>query len=309
MNQVRAQISIVIPVFNRAGVVGRTLASVVSQSVRPLRVVLVDNGSTDGSGDVLRRWACEHCSPDLDVLVLDEPRPGAACARNCGLRAVDTPWTMFFDSDDEMLPGHVARVLEAVSANPEVDLFGWDVKAFGADGCSRILPFEPHRLAWHSLMHGSLSTLRYCARTELFRSAGGWCERLGTWDDIELGCRLLCLRPHVMKLQGDTGVVVHYSAESVSGPSYAASMEKALMALREIEKSYAALGPLSHVRLKQVILAADCVRDGRQDAAGLLADALAAERSFVNRLVYRAAYCFRIAGGRGAARLFKPLLR
>lgn len=309
MKRPETQISVVIPVYNRAGIVGRTLDSVAAQSARPLEVILVDNASTDGSGALLREWAGHNTAPDFRVRVLDECRRGAACARNRGLEAVETPWTMFFDSDDVMLPGHIDRILTAIEAYPEVDLFGWDVCAYGVGGKPAILPFEPRHLAWHNIMHGSLATQRYCARTELFRRAGGWCDRLGTWDDIELGTRLLTLRPCVMKLSGAPAVEMYHSSESVSGPSYAASMEQSLLALRETALSYASLGPLSHLLLKQAVLAADCVRDGRSDASVLLDDAFAREKYRRNRMAYRLAYLYRLAGGRGAARLFKPLLK
>lgn len=50
------ELTIVIPVYNRAGIVGRTLESVQRQTLRPLRVVLVDNNSTDATPEVLRAW-------------------------------------------------------------------------------------------------------------------------------------------------------------------------------------------------------------------------------------------------------------
>lgn len=309
MNCSKALISIVIPVYNRAAVVTRTLDSVFAQTARPLQLILVDNASTDGSAELLRQWAATHDSSDFGVRLLSEPQPGAARARNCGLRAVDTPWTMFFDSDDLMRPGHVDRALQAIERCPQADIFGWDVIAYDAAGHARKLLFEPVGAAWHNLMHGMLATLRYCARTELFRRAGGWCDSLATWDDIELGTRLLCLGPQVVRLGGEPTVEVYYSDESVTGPGYAASMQKSLAALGAIARNYGRLGPLSHVRLKQAILAADCVREGRTDARSLLDEALRADSRRLNRLAYRLAYRYRLAGGRGAARLFKPLLR
>ncbi|MGN0223934.1 MAG: glycosyltransferase family 2 protein, partial [Muribaculaceae bacterium] len=51
------ELTIVIPVYNRATIVERTLASVAAQTLRPLSVVLVDNNSTDGTLSVLQRWA------------------------------------------------------------------------------------------------------------------------------------------------------------------------------------------------------------------------------------------------------------
>ncbi len=309
MSRSVAQISIVIPVYNRADVVCRTLESVFDQTARPLHVVLVDNGSTDGSEALVREWALRVGSDDFVVKVLCESERGAGNARNRGLAEVETPWTMFFDSDDVMLPDHVSRVLRAIGGNPDVDVFGWDLRAFGPDGVERRLLFEPDSLPWHNLMHGAMSTLRYCARTELFRKAGGWCGGLSTWDDIEFGTRILLHRPKVMKLEGAPTAEIFYSPESQSGPSFAATAAKCLRALDEIAKSYEALGPLSHVRLKKAILAADCLRDGMESAPEILRDVLACEPVLSNRVLYRLVYTYRLCGGRGAARIVKPLLR
>ena len=66
----RSGITIVIPVFNREQVVGKTLASVEAQTLRPLSVVLVDNASTDGSRRVLEEWAMRPHG--IDVKGVDE---------------------------------------------------------------------------------------------------------------------------------------------------------------------------------------------------------------------------------------------
>ena len=78
MNCSKALISIVIPVYNRAAVVTRTLDSVFAQTARPLQLILVDNASTDGSAELLRQWAATHDSSDFGVRLLSEPQPGAA---------------------------------------------------------------------------------------------------------------------------------------------------------------------------------------------------------------------------------------
>ncbi|MDE7388508.1 MAG: glycosyltransferase family 2 protein, partial [Muribaculaceae bacterium] len=99
-------ITVVIPVRNRARLVEATLASVAAQSMAPARIVLVDNGSTDGTEEVLRRWADKR----TDTIVVSEPIPGAAAARNRGLREVESPYVMFFDSDDIMPTRHIEEV-------------------------------------------------------------------------------------------------------------------------------------------------------------------------------------------------------
>ena len=165
------ELTIVIPVYNRAGIVGRTLESVQRQTLRPLRVVLVDNNSTDATPEVLRAWKEHAEGPGLEIILIDESRAGAAAARARGLREVTTPYTMFFDSDDLMAPSHAARALKALKQTG-ADIVGWDVDFISHRGKPERRRFYESDTLWHTLMHGSMATQRYAARTDLFRRAG-----------------------------------------------------------------------------------------------------------------------------------------
>ena len=63
----QALISIIIPVFNRAGIVGRTLDSIAAQTLRPLNIILVDNNSSDNSFDVLNQWEKDNDTDDVET--------------------------------------------------------------------------------------------------------------------------------------------------------------------------------------------------------------------------------------------------
>lgn len=299
-------LTIVIPVRNRAALVGRTLQSVAEQTLRPLGVVLVDNGSTDDTRLVLERWAAGVRAEDFDVRILDEPQPGAARARNTGLAAVRTAWTMFFDSDDTMLPNHAGRAVEAIAGNPGVDIVGWNVGMQFVGGKQRTLVFETRDIDRTNILHGSLATLRYCARTDLFRRAGGWNEQLGVWDDIELGQRLLQYNPMIIKLDGAPTVQVYATAESISGTHDSQRYDGCLRALDCIHPY---CKPQSIIGLKKAILAGDCSHVGDPRGEQLIIETLNHEPSLRNRLLLRAAYIMKRHGLRGCGRLFYKLLR
>ena len=181
-------ITVVIPVFNRERLLVRTLDSIAAQDTRRIRLVIVDNASTDGSRRAAAQWCRAHA--DVDAIVTDCEVPGAAAARNAGLRLADTPYVMFFDSDDEMLPGHLEMVVRGIEGHPEADILGWPVRIETGmvrpkTGCfHQISPLSKH------LVHSTMSSLRYVASTDLLRRAGGWDEALSGWDDYELGVTL-----------------------------------------------------------------------------------------------------------------------
>lgn len=295
-------ITIVIPVHNRARIVGRTLKSVREQTLRPLRVILVDNGSTDDTHDVLEQWRCET-EGDLDVSIITETVPGAAAARNAGLARVETEWTMFFDSDDTMAPEHCQRALESAA---DSDIVGWDVRYY--DGkYENVRPFYITDAQYHNLFHGALSTQRYMARTELFRNAGGWDASVLYWNDIELGARILQKNPRIRKIHGTPTVTMFHSDESITGTSYSSRTGRAAHALECIAVT---IGPERRlwVDVKHIIFAADCAREGSQEGGKIYKKIMANNTSTGIRLLLRAVYLYRRAGGRGVARLVRILL-
>lgn len=238
-------LTIVIPVYNRAHIVRRTLDSVACQTVAPAHIVIVDNNSTDASLSIVRDWA----SGRHNVTVLSESTPGACAARNCGLRAVSSEWTMFFDSDDVMSPRHVEDFTRAIAEHPGADVIGRDVCLQSLDGTRRRLYFrDGGRPMFHHLFRGCLSSQRYIARTRLFREAGGWNESLPGWDDFELGVRVLLKNPRIVTLGGEPTVSVMQQEQSLTGLSFTAHPERWERSLDEIHRLFRSLPAVSTQR-------------------------------------------------------------
>ena len=104
--------SVVLPFFNEREALPRTLAALAAQTV-PIRLILVDNGSTDGGGALARAWIAEHL-PDAELIV--ERRPGKVAALAAGLRRVFTPYVATCDADTWYPHDYLAqaqRLLEA----------------------------------------------------------------------------------------------------------------------------------------------------------------------------------------------------
>ncbi len=299
-------ISIVVPVRNRAGIVTRTLDSIAQQSCREFRLIVVDNASTDTTAEVVNRWIAEHADSGIEMQLLSESRPGASAARNCGLAATTTPYVMFFDSDDEMLPDHLERITDALRNRPDTELLRWDVGVLDSDGWLHVRSPRFHNEQQLNLIHNSLSTQRYAVRTDLLRSAGAWNEHLSTWDDIELGNRLLLSGITVRKLNGEPRVYIHLTAESITGESYTARVDNITRALDTIERTLRdAPEPdadlLNILDARRAITAALLRREGnRQGAKAMMATARNGHRR-TDRMKLRLIYTVTRMAGRGGS--------
>ena len=104
---VQPLVSVIIPAYNAAATVGRTLESVLSQSWTNLQVIVVNDGSTDGTGDVLARFA----SRDPRVTVLSQANAGVSAARNLALDIAAGRYIRFVDADDTLPPASIEHMV------------------------------------------------------------------------------------------------------------------------------------------------------------------------------------------------------
>ena len=105
------KVSVIIPAYNAAEFIGRAVESVLSQTHRALEVIVVDDGSDDGTADAVSRLAASEARLHLVRM----PNSGPAVARNRGMEAIsaDAEYVMFVDADDYLAPDAVERALSA----------------------------------------------------------------------------------------------------------------------------------------------------------------------------------------------------
>lgn len=269
------RITVVIAVKNREKEVLKTLDSIARQTLLPARIIAVDNGSTDATADSVTAWAGAH--PEVPVTLASETAPGAAAARNCGLRLVDTPFVMFFDSDDVMLHDHLGRIERFIELVPDADLIYFDRVEIDDDGWTHVLGSDDSDLLRAQILDCPLATTGYVAETALVRQAGEWDEELMRWNDYELGVRLALECRKARKLAGDPRVRIARSRDSISGRSYhesAGDLERALdriaLALRRAGK----LHEVAYVYGRRAALAAHYGREKAVDESRRLLDSV-----------------------------------
>lgn len=305
-------ITIVVPVYNREKLVSRTLDSIAAQSLRPLRLVVVDNNSTDNTPGVLNRWKEANETDTLQVTVTNEPRPGACCARNKGLECVTTPYTMFFDSDDTMSPTHVESINNALLNNPEADVIGWNITLHQLDGSVVKKRFADKDVVFNHVFHASFATQRYVVRTDLLRRVGLWNENLAGWNDYELGVRLALASPLIVKIDKGVGVDVYSQADSITGTGFSSSPSKWEDALDccELHLRNSNNGKaVKWIETRRSILAGMYRREGNiEESERLLSQVLSRTGSLHQRCFHRFVCHYTSKGGRGVAILAKLFL-
>jgi glycosyltransferase involved in cell wall biosynthesis len=191
-------VSVVIPAWNARDFVGDAVRSVLAQEHPAAECIVVDDGSTDGTPDLLER---EFGS---DIRVIRQDRKGVSTARNTGVAQAGGEIVAFLDSDDTWLPNKLFRQLEVFQADPGLDfVYSW---AWRTDAELNVTSLaeaaEPDELIERTIMlSGRVANLAMTGmvRAARFRELGGFDERLSTSADADLSCRLAAGRIDVVR--------------------------------------------------------------------------------------------------------------
>ena len=185
-------LSVIIPNYNRAALIGETLANVFAQSRPPDEVIVVDDGSTDGSVAAIERLGAR-------VTLIRQENRGPGAARNRGLAAARGDLIQFMDSDDLWSLGKLEaqeRALETSDADfaysPWLQARLEDGQARHADPVIQQHPLPPSRSAMAWYLRGWVIVFQCCLfRRSLLDAAGPYREDLMPSEDSELLFRIL----------------------------------------------------------------------------------------------------------------------
>lgn len=182
------RVTVFVPVWNRAHVLGETLASVLAQSYADFELLVLDDGSSDGSAEVARAFG----DPRIR-LVVHERNLGIPATRNHGLQLARGEYLAIVDSDDVSLPRRLALQVAWLDAHPQVAALGsW---ALRTDASGRrveaplLRPTAPRTLRGRMLFASCFKSPTVMARTAVLREHG-YREELVLASDIDLWARV-----------------------------------------------------------------------------------------------------------------------
>ncbi len=231
-------VSVVVPAHNAARTLSACLDSVYAQTHRPHQVIVVDDGSTDGTARIAAAHAARVAEAQAAggapggppcTLIRLSPNRGVSAARNAGIAAATGEVLFFLDSDEALTPDSVANALEILERDPECGCVHGVIapEPLFDDG-----PVERYRVLhahwWRARGVGVVETAFFAqaaVRREVFERIGGFDESLRDSEDLELSDRLA---PHYRIVLTDRVVAYHDEVERI-GPLLAETYRRALV--------------------------------------------------------------------------------
>ncbi|MGY4751150.1 glycosyltransferase family 2 protein [Pannonibacter sp. Q-1] len=207
-------IDVIIPVFNGEAYIEAAIQSVCRQTLPPERIIVVDDGSTDGTGALMARLS----EQDARVLCLSRANAGVSAARNAGIAASSAPFIAFLDADDIWLPEKLERQMEAFErGGPETGFvhssyFFIDAQDGRLSDRNVVPPKQRGDIFMPLLLEGyvlSGSASSVMVRRDVLDRAGHFDERLFHGEDWDLWIRLARISKVDFTPEAVVGIRVH----------------------------------------------------------------------------------------------------
>jgi glycosyltransferase involved in cell wall biosynthesis len=205
------KVSVVVPLYNKAAYIRRTLDSILAQTHSDFEIIVVDDGSTDDGPQVVRQYS------DPRIRLVSQENRGLAAARNRGVAESQTEWVAFLDADDEWLETFLERTVAVTQSHPSVSVVFANVRT--AESGDVYLPatagvqLVSDYLRFH--VENGFAGISPCAvliRKENLLNAGGFPEGVRFGEDIDTwvrlawtSCEMACLGEPLALYHTDAG--------------------------------------------------------------------------------------------------------
>lgn len=200
-------VSVIVPCYNAADFLAATVESVLQQDLTDWELVLVDDGSRDGTLEIIRR----SCSQDARIVSLEKANEGTTRARNDGFAKSNpnSKYVWFLDHDDQLAPDALRKMCAYLDEHPEVGLLGCQYEDVSAEGrrlgTGERSRWAPGLIMPHKMRDDEIATpfaTFFCAtgqgpyamyRRSTYRQTEGWDTNFWPHEDTDMFCQMALL--------------------------------------------------------------------------------------------------------------------
>ncbi len=265
-------ISVIMPAFNAAAYVKAAIESVLDQTLRDFELIVIDDGSTDRTGELLGNF------DDSRIQVIrHELNAGLIAGLNEGIEASRGRYIARMDADDICEPTRFQRQIDCLEKNPEIGVLGTAIRVIdelGRPGAAFVMPATPTDVEWAMPMLCPLAHPSVMMRTELVRRAGGYSPAALHAEDYDLWCRLSRLT-QVANLREPLMRVRKHAASVTSTLRHTHVDAAAMVAKAEVDRRLNQDVPVHAIR---------CMRSWGQTDSGYAMEAVSILRSLLEKL-------------------------
>lgn len=128
------KVSVILPIYNVAPYLEETFQSIIQQSIKDLEIIAVNDGSTDNSEEIIRKWQQQ----DSRIVLFTQKNKGQSAARNLALRHATGKYIYMMDSDDKLIDQEALQTCYDYAERNNADFIFFDGESFAEEGVSRI---------------------------------------------------------------------------------------------------------------------------------------------------------------------------
>lgn len=179
------EIAVIIPCYNQGKYVKETIDSLKAQTYKDFYCVIINDGSTDNSGDIITR----EIAGDERFHYIEQENKGLAATRNIGIRSVMSKYILCLDSDDKISPTYIENGVNYLNKHDDTEAYYGKAKVFYDDGTEADWKLPPFN---YSLL--LLTNHLYCSyiyRRRDYMVSGGYDEEMNGYEDWDFAIRLL----------------------------------------------------------------------------------------------------------------------
>ncbi|MBA3018056.1 MAG: glycosyltransferase [Proteobacteria bacterium] len=258
-------VSVIIPTYNRGWAIKEAIDSVLAQDFTDFELIVVDDGSTDNTQDILNSYK-------EDIIVLHQENKGVSAARNRGIASASGQYIAFLDSDDLWLPQKLSTQVDFFNTNPDALICQTEEKWIRNGMFAN--PKKRHRKLSGNIFEQSLylclvSPSAVMMKRSLFEKAGMFDETLSACEDYDMWLRVSCRYPVYLI---DTPLIIKRGGHADQLSRTSGQDRYRIQSLKKIIESNLltdeqTMSALKVLKEKCAIYANGCLKRGRKDKA------------------------------------------